>query len=303
MKDKKNCLICGKEHNNKKYCSEKCQYESYKKLKVDRIILNCLFCNKEFETTKNKKNKYNKKYCSRECVDLHKKNLYIGEKNPMFGKKVSKEVRNKHSVSTTKMWQNSESRDKIKNGILLYKENNQNPPGWDSKSRKKREDTILKKFGVKHIWSNKEVREKIEKKVFEKYGKSSLELMNDALDNKPTKIEKIIEFFLIEKKINYLKQYKIYLNDDNNKRKSKRYDFYLPYFNLIIEVDGDYWHGNPKIFTNLNYTQILNMKNDLFKDNLVELNNLNIIRIWETDVLNESYKEKIIEVTYGKDKD
>jgi len=299
--NEKKCLICGKEHNNKKYCSEKCQYESYKKQRVERIILNCLFCGKEFSTTKNRKIKYNNQYCSRKCVDLHKKETYIGENNPMYGKEVSDEIKNKHSESATKMWLNSEIRDKIKNGILLYKENNENPPGWDSESKKKREDTLLRKFGVKHIWSSKEIRKNIEEKIYKKYGKSSLELMNESCDNRPTKIERIVECFLIEKCIEYLKQYKIYFND-NHQKKFKKYDFYLPNFDLVIEVDGDYWHGNPKIYNDLNHTQILNIKNDLFKDNLIELNNLNIIRIWETDIFNESYKEKIIEVTYGKDK-
>ena len=66
------CLICGNEHNNKKYCSEKCQHESYKEKKVERIKIRCLNCYNEFETLKTKP----KKYCCRKCVDEHKKIIY-----------------------------------------------------------------------------------------------------------------------------------------------------------------------------------------------------------------------------------
>jgi len=33
------------------------------------------------------------------------------------------------------------------------------------------------------------------------------------------------------------------------------YDFYIPAKNLLIEVDGDYWHGNPNKFPELNAMQ------------------------------------------------
>lgn len=48
------CLICGNEHDNKKYCSEKCQYEAYRIKKIERITIICLNCGKEFETLKTK---------------------------------------------------------------------------------------------------------------------------------------------------------------------------------------------------------------------------------------------------------
>ena len=98
MKNIKNCPICNKEHNNKKYCSEKCQYEAYRVKKVERIITKCLYCDKEIETIKTKI----KKYCSRKCCDEHKKIIYQGKNNPSFGIKISEETRQKHSDATKK---------------------------------------------------------------------------------------------------------------------------------------------------------------------------------------------------------
>ena len=29
---------------------------------------------------------------------------------------------------------------------------------------------------------------------------------------------------------------------------NKIFDFYIPKINLLVEVDGDYWHGNPRVY-------------------------------------------------------
>ena len=55
-----------------------------------------------------------------------------------------------------------------------------------------------------------------------------------------TDIELIVKKYLDEHKIKYEFQY----NLDNLFYP----DFYFPQFNMIIEVQGDYWHGNPKIY-------------------------------------------------------
>ena len=34
-----------------------------------------------------------------------------------------------------------------------------------------------------------------------------------------------------------------------NLKKTYQCDIYVPSFNLIIEADGDYWHGNPQKYS------------------------------------------------------
>lgn len=66
------------------------------------------------------------------------------------------------------------------------------------------------------------------------------------------------------------------------------FDFYLPLLNLYIEVDGDYFHSNPKIYPDgpKTKTQKINYTRDISKTNYCKNNNINLIRFWESDILN-----------------
>jgi len=70
---------------------------------------------------------------------------------------------------------------------------------------------------------------------------------------------------------------------------SKIFDFYIPHLNLLIEVDGCYFHGNPDKFEVLNNMQKKNIRNDAFKDSLATGLGFGIERVWESD-LKEDYK-------------
>lgn len=66
------------------------------------------------------------------------------------------------------------------------------------------------------------------------------------------------------------------------------FDFYLKKHDLLIEVDGDYFHVNPKIYPNgpKTKTQKINFYRDKKKDKFCIDNNLKLIRFWESDILN-----------------
>lgn len=64
----------------------------------------------------------------------------------------------------------------------------------------------------------------------------------------------------------------------------KWYDFYIPEFNLLIEVDGIYWHGKNLIYDHLNAQQIQTRDNDILKNKLAFTSGFNLERIWEDDV-------------------
>jgi len=63
---------------------------------------------------------------------------------------------------------------------------------------------------------------------------------------------------------------------------TKFYDFYIPSVKLLIEVDGDYWHGNTK--KDLNEVQKKNVTNDFVKNKLAKMNKLNLIRFTEKEI-------------------
>lgn len=74
------------------------------------------------------------------------------------------------------------------------------------------------------------------------------------------------------------------------------YDFYLPDFNTIIEVDGDFWHCNPDTrHKDPKYsTQKTNLERDKIKNDWALNNGYKIIRFWENDIKNNIRKVKQI---------
>jgi G:T-mismatch repair DNA endonuclease (very short patch repair protein) len=65
------------------------------------------------------------------------------------------------------------------------------------------------------------------------------------------------------------------------------YDFYIPEYNMIIEVDGDFWHCNPDRFPIPQYeSQKKNLIRDKEKNKWAVNNGYKIIRIWENDIKN-----------------
>jgi len=70
----------------------------------------------------------------------------------------------------------------------------------------------------------------------------------------------------------------------------KIFDYYVPHKNMLIEVDGCYFHFNPDKFDTPNKMQKRNMKNDKFKNVLASGMGYELERVWESD-LKEKYSE------------
>jgi len=66
-------------------------------------------------------------------------------------------------------------------------------------------------------------------------------------------------------------------------------DFAIPSIKLIVECDGDYWHGNPLIYNknNLNKIQIGKIQRDKFKDKYLKRKGWKVIRFYESDIKNK----------------
>ena len=71
---------------------------------------------------------------------------------------------------------------------------------------------------------------------------------------------------------------------------SKIFDFYIPGKNLLIEVNGIYWHGHKDFFPVLNGLQEKAIRNDIFKESLAKGLGFGIEVVWEHD-LKDGYKE------------
>lgn len=109
--------------------------------------------------------------------------------------------------------------------------------------------------------------------------------------------EKIIELALQELHISYTKQFRLSPLNENwkGKRKVWVYDFFIPNKNLLIEVQGSYWHADPRIYNSDDVIKFPGEKmilasdiweRDVNKMKSAELQGYNTVAIWELDIKN-----------------
>lgn len=121
----------------------------------------------------------------------------------------------------------------------------------------------------------------------------SPETIKKIFEKKPmNKLEKFIADILDENNIKYHFQFFLKNKEDI----CKSYDFKIKDTNILIEIDGDYWHGGPSLkkhFYKLDEVK----QNDLFKNQLAKDNNFLLLRFWESDIYNQPniVVDKIIE--------
>lgn len=63
-------------------------------------------------------------------------------------------------------------------------------------------------------------------------------------------------------------------------------DIYIKNKNLIIQWDGDYWHGNPNLYNIFSKHQIKRKGNDKGQNKYLEKCGYKILRFWEFDIKN-----------------
>lgn len=95
--------------------------------------------------------------------------------------------------------------------------------------------------------------------------------------------EKFMEEFLDRLGIKYKYQFKA-------ESIGRYYDFYIPSANIILEIDGSYFHGYGKTHEEKNPMQKHNERVDKQKDLWAALNGYKLIRIWEHDINNNPSK-------------
>lgn len=247
----------------------------------------CLQCGKETKISFSRNELSIFKFCSIKCHNLYKKdntiyNCPICEKEFLYKEKdkkfygtcgniecIDQHKKNRNKNISKTHWTKGKDSDKIhSNKIKTRLEND-------------------RKFNRKYVPWNKGKKNVYSKETIEKIRNATIKQMSDGKIKK-TKIEIKIEQFLIEQNINY--KYSFILN-------KRQYDFIIKDHNLLIEADGDYWHGNPSKYKELSDRQILKQKDDRIKDRIAKENGFEIIRFWESDIYNkfDEVKNKIIE--------
>ena len=115
-------------------------------------------------------------------------------------------------------------------------------------------------------------------------------LLKNNYRNPKTKLETKFEIIIFEIGFIPIYQYQI---------KTAIFDFYLPANNLLIEIDGDFHHCNPKKYKEPIYQiQKKTVSNDKRKNKIAKDEKYNLIRFWEKDI-NER-PDWVIEQLYKK---
>ena len=145
-------------------------------------------------------------------------------------------------------------------------------------------------LGYKHSDEAKEIMSKKKKEWYllgnepwTKNNKHTSESIEKIFSKRPmNKLEKLVASILDENNIKYHFQFFLKTKDGI----CKSYDFRIKNTNILIEIDGDYWHGGPGV--EKHFYKVDEVKqNDLIKDQLAKDNKFNLIRIWESNIYNQ----------------
>lgn len=265
------CKVCQKLTINKVYCSESCQYKGYSK--SSRINI-CPVCGEEHK---------NKVHCSRKCYAItdsaRKRELYSKIEHPRKGKLHTNSTKLKQSSSHKLLNQltpeivsrrrKSSKQTAIKNGYAN---------GWSPSSRKKR------KLKLSNL-SGKYGERPCDITFMKKYGMTSVEYRRLKMrQSNETSIEKKVRLLLTKYNIKFKQEF-LY--------KGHYFDFLLIDYNIIIECDGDYFHGYGILIENMDKIQYNTHLNDIKKTKFINQSEFKLIRFWEHEIREDEFEFKL----------
>jgi len=141
----------------------------------------------------------------------------------------------------------------------------------------------------KHKWKNqsetniKNLIEVMSTKMCKSCSNSEYYILSKTKKN--TKPEREFKKIARKLKIKYRQGYKY---------KGYNFDFYLPELKILVEIDGNYWHGKGLKWEELNETQINSKKNDNKKNKICLENQQPLIRLWEDEITEQVIKNKLV---------
>ncbi len=195
--------------------------------------------------------------------------------------------------------------------------------------KEKKRESAIKKYGVDNVRKSKEVKDKILASKLSIYGKRSVPNRFRKMNEYWESIDRSSEQFLDRikrQKENYKVWFENLSSEEKQERHRKRcgnpfksklekrvlellneydlsfshqfwlkkrpYDFCFQLHNLILEINGDYWHANPNLYEkNHEFTrngEILTAEavweRDRLKKSLAEAEGYRVIYLWESEM-------------------
>lgn len=194
-----------------------------------------------------------RKACSRECDKAIRK-MKVGEKAPRYGTKHTKETINAIKQIKTNLYNNPE------NHPMFGKHHSEVSKQRMSQTRLERGLGVGELNGM---YGKTHKPESIEKILKHRYKNKLEQLVCDTLDKH--NIEYTFQYFLRDGDV------------------CKSYDFHIRNTKVLLEIDGDYWHG--KEGAKQKYKKYLEVQeNDKLKTKLAEDSGYVVVRFWESDI-------------------
>ena len=249
------CKLCNKQIHSKLISlhlkkEHNIKFQEYIKLNLDDFKsfgwCKCYICG---NITKKQGNKH-EPTCSIECSAKLKKEIYTGR----VGHHHTDEIKEKMSCSQKLRLQNSCDHP------FYGKHHTKETKNKISKTRIDRGVAS----GEKNPMYGKTHTPEVIEKIF------SYRKMN--------KLEKIVADLLDREKIPY--KFQFFINKDGI---CKSYDFHILNTNLLLEIHGDFWHGNP-LTTNHYIKSDKIKKNDILKESIALNMGYKLLTFWESDV-------------------
>lgn len=326
--------ICGKEFENKRslaqhekqYCNE---YKQIQQEKYEKYKFVCI-CSKRFEKEKSlhghrsKCNIY-QKWLKNEFENILTYDFLYEKliKKKLSALSISQEIKKDYirasdiirkakelGIKTRSIKEvsiDSKTRDKYKE-TCIKKYGKENTLSKGTKGYNKKNKTIKEKYNVENVFQLKDVKEKSKKTMLHNYGVENPVYIENRYKNngRKSKIHIKVEKWLLEKCINFTSE-KVHsfkkFNDVLGREYNPRPDITIKDKKIIIEIKGDYWHGNPKKYK-INDIVVKWTGEELVK-NIWEFDNLRkkqmesfgykVIELWEYDIVHSfNYIEELL---------
>lgn len=228
---------------------------------------------------------------SKNKIGKKNQNKLKGSKNPMHGKSLLEHWTNKYgkTIADKKYTQYLKKLSDALSGA--------NNPFYGQKHTEKTLSIIKQKNQIYREHLSQEQKEKISQKLSEsqkqlynknpqdyiaKRSKAGKITAAQTKKYKINRIEQIVYDRLKEMGLDF--EYSVILD-------YKQFDFGSKKHKILLEVQGDYWHGNPILYTKkqLNDIQKRNIKKDKDKAIFAKEHSIKLYSIWETDIKTNNF--------------
>jgi G:T-mismatch repair DNA endonuclease (very short patch repair protein) len=149
----------------------------------------------------------------------------------------------------------------------------------------KRNQTVKDKYGVNNVRQTTMVKDKINETMLDRYGVLRIAKFPKFRKHTPNRLEAQISSALTRLNIGHTFSHYV---------KRRQFDFLITGTKILIEVQGDFWHANPKyyrfndqikFFDSIKTVQSI-WDSDEAKRQIAESYGYTIIYAWETDIKN-----------------